>query len=138
MPDEKKGIKSTKSGDWRTIPMSSDLEAILKDLYLKTGHTPFVFPRLRDWTLGLQAQALRAFCTEIGIPSVKFHTLRACFATQLLQKGVPSVTIQKICGWKDLKTMQRYIRLAGIETDGATEVLTQVSQNKPRLMHSDE
>jgi hypothetical protein len=29
----------------------------------------------------------------------------------------------KICGWKDLKTMQRYIRLAGIEIDGATEVL---------------
>jgi hypothetical protein len=26
----------------------------------------------------------------------------------------------KICGWKDLKTMQRYIRLAGIEVRGAT------------------
>jgi len=29
----------------------------------------------------------------------------------------------KICGWKDLETMQRYIRLAGIETQGATNVL---------------
>ncbi len=29
----------------------------------------------------------------------------------------------KICGWKDLKTMQRYIRLAGIEIEGATEKL---------------
>lgn len=29
----------------------------------------------------------------------------------------------KICGWKDLKTMQRYIRLAGIEVKGATQGL---------------
>jgi len=29
----------------------------------------------------------------------------------------------KICGWKDLKTMQRYIRLAGIEVKGATDGL---------------
>jgi hypothetical protein len=29
----------------------------------------------------------------------------------------------KVCGWKDLKTMQRHIRLAGIEIEGATESL---------------
>jgi hypothetical protein len=29
----------------------------------------------------------------------------------------------KICGWKDLKTMQRYIRLASIDEAGATETL---------------
>ena len=29
----------------------------------------------------------------------------------------------KICGWKDLKTMQRYIRLSGIEVKGATQGL---------------
>jgi ribulose bisphosphate carboxylase small subunit len=29
----------------------------------------------------------------------------------------------KICGWRDLKTMQRYVRLAGIDEKGATQVL---------------
>ena len=29
----------------------------------------------------------------------------------------------KICGWMDLKTMQRYIRLAGVEIEGATDDL---------------
>jgi hypothetical protein len=29
----------------------------------------------------------------------------------------------KICGWKELKTAERYIRLAGISERGATEVL---------------
>jgi ribulose bisphosphate carboxylase small subunit len=30
----------------------------------------------------------------------------------------------KICGWKDMKTMQRYIRLAGVDEAGATERLS--------------
>jgi integrase len=76
-----------------------------------------------QWDKGLQARELRKFCIGLGIPSVKFHALRACFATQLIRNAVPPIQIQKICGWKDLKTMQRYIRLAGIEISGATEVL---------------
>ena len=40
---------------------------------------------------------------------------------------MPPIQIQKICGWKDLETMQRYIRLAGIETKGATESLKVLS-----------
>lgn len=29
----------------------------------------------------------------------------------------------KICGWKNLKTMEFYVRLAGVSEAGATEVL---------------
>ncbi|MEK7691446.1 MAG: tyrosine-type recombinase/integrase, partial [Bdellovibrionota bacterium] len=72
------------------------------------------------WTRGGQARELRKFCIGMGLPSIRFHTLRACFATQLIRNGVPPIQIQKICGWRDLKTMQRYIRLAGIEIEGAT------------------
>ena len=31
--------------------------------------------------------------------------------------------MMKICGWKDLKTAERYIRLAGVDERGATEGL---------------
>ena len=31
--------------------------------------------------------------------------------------------VMEISGWKDFKTMQRYIRLAGIDEAGATEAL---------------
>ena len=79
--------------------------------------------RAERWKEGEQARKLREFCQGIGLPSVKFHTLRACFATQLIRNAVPPIQLQKICGWKDLETMQRYIRLAGIETQGATNVL---------------
>jgi site-specific recombinase XerD len=75
------------------------------------------------------AKEIRAFCEGIGIPSIRFHALRACFATQLIRQGIPAIQIQKICGWKDLETMQRYIRLAGIEISGVTENLKILPDN---------
>lgn len=115
--------KSTKSGYWRNIPISSELKVLLMELKLNSVGRDYVLPRLRDWSNGYQAQVLRNFCKSVGVPSIRFHALRACFATQLLRQGIPAPQIQKICGWRDLKTMQRYIRLSGIEVAGVTENL---------------
>ena len=76
-----------------------------------------------QWNKGEQARVLRMFCQGIGLRSVCFHTLRACFATQLLANDVAPARIMKICGWRDLKTMQHYVRLAGVDERGATETL---------------
>ncbi len=116
-------VKSTKAKDWRTVPISSQLASVLEELKIITDKTNSVLPRLTEWKRGGQAVELRRFCLGIGITSVKFHTLRACFATQLIRNGIPPIQIQKICGWRDLETMQGYIRLAGIEIDGVTESL---------------
>jgi integrase len=118
-----KVIKSTKAGYWRTVPMSSELRAFLLDLKKNAGDRKTVLKHNHHWSRGMQAVELRKFCLGLGLPSVRFHALRACFSTQLIRNGVPPIQIQKICGWKDLKTMQRYIRMAGIEIDGATEIL---------------
>ena len=118
-----KKVKSTKAGYWRTIPISNELFGFLTELKKQSGNRKEVLPRLPRWDHGDQARRLREFCIGSGIPSIKFHTLRACFATQLIRNGVPPIQIQKICGWRDLETMQRYIRLAGIEIKGATESL---------------
>ena len=116
-------ITSTKAGYWRTVPISGELRSLLMEIRSVAGDRPHCLPRHRMWQMGMQAQELRKFCQGMGIPSVRFHALRACFATQLIRNGVPPIQIQKICGWKDLKTMQRYIRMAGIEVTGATEAL---------------
>lgn len=116
-------VKSTKSGEYRDVPISSELMTLLKELKLQAGGRPEVLPRFWEWRKGQQANVLRLFCFGVGIPSIKFHTLRACFATQLLRNSVAPAQVQKICGWKNLETMQRYIRLAGIEVKGATESL---------------
>jgi len=70
----------------------------------------------------VSASAIQSDPMLVSVQTVS-NTLRACFATQLIRNGIPPIQIQKICGWKDLKTMQKYIRLAGIEIKGATESL---------------
>ena len=114
--------KSTKAGYWRNVPINKDLRNLL-NLLRRESTSSHVLPRLRDWELGNQAKELRKFCRGIGITPVRFHDLRACFATQLLQNQVAPATVMKICGWKDLDTMGRYIRLAGIDEKGATDSL---------------
>lgn len=116
-------IGPTKAGYWRDVPISRELEVFLRELRATSQGRQHVLPRLGDWTRGEQAKRLREFCRGIEIPSVRFHTLRACFATQLLSRGVPSIAVMKIGGWKTLKTMERYIRLSGIDVKGATEGL---------------
>lgn len=118
-----KKVKCTKSGCWRTVPISPELESLLRDLKLSAAGRKQVLPRFIDWDSGNQASILRQFCIGLGITPVKFHDLRACFATFLLRDGVPAAQVMKICGWKDLKTMQRYVRLAAIEVRGVTDGL---------------
>lgn len=118
-----KTIKSTKAGYWRQVPISDELERVLREQFGETNQSEHVFPRFTDWQRGLQAKVLRLFCFIHGLPSIKFHTLRACFATQMLRLGVEPAKVMKICGWKELKTMQHYVRLAGIDVQGATEVI---------------
>ena len=129
---------------WRTVPINDQLSAFLKDLKKRSkgGYsqkvwkwsdkrdkkitvnvTGFVLPHFSQWKTGMQAEILRTFCEGIGITSVKFHTLRACFATQLIKDSVAPAVVMKIAGWKDLQTMQRYVRLAGIDVKGATDTL---------------
>jgi integrase len=116
-------IGPTKGRYWREVPISGELDRLLRELKVSRGKERFVLPHYRDWTSGTQAAVLRTFCEGIGIPSVNFHALRACFATQLIKDGVAPAIVMKVCGWKDLKTMQRYVRLAGIEIEGATDTL---------------
>ncbi len=118
------GYGPTKGRYWRAVPVeSTQVMGLLKELKLKRGNDKFVLPRFQSWTDGGQAEILREFCVGSGLPSIRFHTLRACFATQLIRDSVAPAVVMKICGWKDLKTMQRYIRLAGIEVKGATKGL---------------
>lgn len=114
--------KDTKAGYWRSVPISSELRSLLVSIE-RTSTSGFVLPRLVLWNGGKQAKILKMFCKSIGLPEIRFHTLRACFATQLIGSGVEPVKVMKICGWKDLKTLGVYLRLAGIDERGVTEGL---------------
>lgn len=121
-------IKCTKGGYWRDVPINDELMKLLVYLkancHLRRRGPEYVLPRNSMWDRGDGAAVTRTFLKGIGLKDVKFHTLRACFATQLLRNGVPAAMVMRICGWTELKTMQHYVRLAGIEIKGATDCLS--------------
>ncbi len=121
--NNKDGFKSTKSGDDRIVEIASNLVPILKQLKLQSGGSDFVLPRISRWDKGEQARELRMFLVGIGMPPVRFHDLRATWATLMLSNGVEPVKIMVMGGWKDMKTMMIYIRKAGVDIRGCTAKL---------------
>ena len=121
--NNKGGFKSTKSGDDRFVEIAPRLVKILQELKQETISN-FVLPRIDKWDKGEQARELRMFLAGLGLPSVRFHDLRATWATIMLSNGIAPIKVMKMGGWKDIKTMQVYTRLAGIDIRGITENLT--------------
>ena len=123
-------IKSTKAGYWRTVPVSNDLKTVILELR-KGDPNPedFVLERHYAWKNGQAGEVLRQYLKDLGIESnIVFHSLRACFATHMLASGANQATVMKIGGWKDIKTFQIYVRLAGVEVKGATDILDVMPQ----------
>ena len=116
------GYKDTKSGDDRSVEIAQSLMPIMKDLYEKRT-SEFVLPRVNSWEGGMQSKILRDFLAELNLPPIRFHDLRASWATIMLSKGIEPIKVMAMGGWKDLKTMQIYIRKSGIHIQGITDSL---------------
>jgi integrase len=84
----------------------------------KSFDSAFVLPRIDKWDKGEQARELRMFLQGLGLPRIRFHDLRATWATIMLSMGIAPIKVMAMGGWKDLKTMQHYIRKAGADTSG--------------------
>lgn len=122
--NNKDGFKSTKSGDDRVLEIAPNLCLVLKQLRLwgaETGN--FVLRRVPCWEKGEQARELRKFLLGLNLPPIRFHDLRATWATLLLAKGVEPIKVMKMGGWQDMKTMMIYVRKAGVDIRGMTDRL---------------
>jgi integrase len=64
------------------------------------------------------------FLQGLGLPRIRFHDLRATWATIMLSMGIAPIKVMSMGGWKDLKTMQFYIRKAGVDTSGISDKLS--------------
>lgn len=124
--------KSTKTGEWRHVSICEPLWELVQELKTmhdhdvergSCNHVGYVLPRPGLWQNGEQARKLRQFCEEIGITPVCFHTLRACFATELLKRGVDVPSVMRAGGWTSVKTLMHYVRLAGVNDKGITDPL---------------
>jgi len=119
-----KGFKDyTKSGDDRIAEIAPPLHSILSRMKLENTDSPYVLPRIDKWDKGEQARELRMFLEGCGLPKIRFHDLRASWATLMMSKGVEPIKVMSMGGWKDLKTMQIYIRKSGLDVKGITDKL---------------
>ena len=121
--NSKDGFKDTKSGDDRMIEIAPNLLTVLKELKLQGADSAFVLPRIDKWDKGEQARELRMFLAGLGLPTIRFHDLRATWATIMLSQGTPPIKVMIMGGWKDIKTMQVYVRKAGVDIMGVTDLL---------------
>ncbi|OFZ53024.1 MAG: hypothetical protein A2428_17950 [Bdellovibrionales bacterium RIFOXYC1_FULL_54_43] len=129
-----KKVEGLKDGEWRHVPINDDLYELFLELGVqKMQPEEQVFPRINAWKNGEGAEILRAYCEKIGVPSICLHTLRACWATQLLKNGVDQATVMSMGGWADPDTMHRYIRLAGIDVRGGTDSLSKKKERPARV-----
>jgi len=120
----KNGFKDfTKSGEDRILEIAPPLLVILKELKLSSYDSTHVLPRIDKWEKGEQARELRTFLMGLGLPRLRFHDLRASWCTIMLSMGIEPIKVMKMGGWKDLKTMQIYMRKAGVEIKGITDRL---------------
>lgn len=119
----KDGYKSTKSGDDRLVEIPKPLMPVLNELKLQSAGNNFVLPRLSKWDKGDQARELRFILKSLGLPEIRFHDLRASWATLLLGKGVAPSKVMSMGGWRDMDTMMIYMRKAGINIKDATSCL---------------
>lgn len=131
----KDGYKSTKSGNDRMIDIAPAFLPILRELQEAADGSPHVLPQLYEWQQGGQARALATFLSANGLPEVRFHDLRATWATMLLSKGVEPIKVMKMGGWKDLATMMIYARKAGIDIRGAMDCLNLHGDEPSKVLH---
>lgn len=122
----KGGFRSTtKTGDFRTIPISPTLRELLLELRQKTyvDERSFVLPRIREWTQGEAAKVLRAFLAGLELPEMRLHDLRGAFITEMLRLKGDVPLVMRLVSHKRLETTLRYIATAGIDVQGSTDGL---------------
>ena len=98
-------LRDTKSGEGRSVPLSTRAVDILKTL-----------PRSIDGRVFSIAQstlehAFRAACDQAGLENLRFHDLRHEATSRLFEKNLDHMEVAAITGHKTLAMLKRYTHL---------------------------
>ena len=100
--------EDTKTDDARSIPLTTDLTARLKNLYkiryLNQSHVFLV----KGKSVHSVKTAFKAACRRAGIEGFRFHDFRHTAVTNMRRAGIDHLTIMRITGHKTLEVFKRY------------------------------
>jgi len=97
-------IEETKTGEYRVIPMNSELTNVLKNVK-RIGE--YVFCRSDGRPYVKMENGFPAAVKRAGIPHIRFHDLRHTFATRYAERG-DILTLKEILGHKTIEMTLRY------------------------------
>jgi integrase len=114
----------SKGNTTRTVPLNAEARAVLTAIKPSPA-TGLVF---KSPITGGRFNNVRKAWAEVTmvakLPDLRWHDLRHDFASQLVMRGVPLFTVQKLMGHSNSKMTQRYARLAPSTLADAVEVLS--------------
>lgn len=114
------------------VPITTRMLTALKAL---PQDTDWVFPRFHkvgERKTAAKNKAIRRFdylCRAAHVPhgrdigGVTFHCIRHTGATRALQRGASVRTVMKLGGWKDERTVMRYVHAADSDVRAAAETI---------------
>ena len=102
---------AAKAGETITVPLPDEAVEILQGQLGKHGTHVFVY-RGEPIRGGLTNTAWLRARREAGVPTLKWHHLRACWATWQAAAGIPEAIRQRWGGWKTPGMAATYTRLA--------------------------
>ena len=102
----------SKGNNTRVVPLNAEALAILTTLKTE-GATGLVF---KSPVTGGRFNNVKKAWAEVTkaakLPDLRWHDLRHDFASQLVMRGVPLYTVQKLLGHANARMTQRYAKLA--------------------------
>jgi integrase len=104
-------IFRSKNGERRTIPLNKRAWEVLKGrAKVKSRKTDIVFynENHAEYDYSNLEKAFRSALAKAKIQDFRFHDLRHCFATKLVQRGVDLYKVQLLLGHKTPLMTQRY------------------------------
>ena len=114
----------SKGNKTRTVPLNAEALAVLTAIRPKPLGAGLVFKSPKT---GEQFDNVRSAWAELTakaeVPDLRWHDMRHDFASQLVMKGVPLFTVQKLLGHSSSKMTQRYARLASGNLADAVNLL---------------
>lgn len=101
--------------------MTTDLRQVLEALPRTEGYVfemngkPVLYKTAYDW--------LKRYCEKAGVPSVTMHQLRHSFASQLVARSAPLLSVRQLMGHADIKMTMRYAHLGPNELQSTVDLL---------------
>ncbi|MBR1619202.1 site-specific integrase [bacterium] len=114
-------LLETKSGKMRTIPISSTLDNVLKNIPRKSIYV-FINPKTNKPYIDVK-KSWKNVLDKAKISNFRFHDLRHTVATRMVEKGIDLLVVRDILGHSLISTTMRYAHPVTERKQAAIDIL---------------